>query len=167
VSRDIMIHSKNHADGTSGMRIGTITLGTGDQQRAIEFYTRLLGCAADYDSSGVARFKLQGSWLALYPRDELARYCGVKDADSGAAGFRAVTMSVNVASSAQVDEIVERATLAGARIVQAPCEVSWGGYVAWIADPEEHLWEFVFNPRRAATNQAPAVQDPTRREPLR
>jgi hypothetical protein len=144
------------------MQISAITLGTSNQQRAIEFYTQLLGCAPDSDRSGVAYFKLQGSWLALYPRDQLARYCGVNDPGPSpdGEGFRAVTMSVNVASSAQVDEIVSRAIGAGARIVQAPGAVSWGGYVAWIADPEEHLWEFVFNPRRPA-------EDLTMREPPR
>lgn len=134
------------------MQISAITLGTRDQQRAIEFYTQLLLCSPEIDRSEVAYFKLQGSWLALYPRDDLARYCGVGDADATSSddGFRAVTMSVNVASSEAVDESVARATQAGARLVQAPGEVSWGGYVAWIADPDEHLWEFVFNPKRSS-----------------
>ena len=132
------------------MRISAITLGTSDQQRAVEFYTQLLACAPENDRSGVAYFKLQGSWLALYPRDELARYCGVGERDPrpGNEGFRAVTLSVNVASTALVDATVLRASQAGARIVQAPGEASWGGYIAWIADPDEHLWEFVFNPQR-------------------
>ena len=132
------------------MKINAITLGTSDQERAVEFYTQLLACAPEKDRSGVAYFKLQGSWLALYPRDELVRYCGVDDPSPkhGNEGFRAVTLSVNVASSALVDESVLRASQAGARIVQAPREASWGGYIAWIADPDEHLWEFVFNPKR-------------------
>ena len=133
------------------MQISAITIGTVDQQQSVAFYTQLLGCEPECDRSGVAYFKLQGSWLALYPRAELADYCGVENGPTTASegGFRAVTMSINVASRGQVDAAVARATRAGARVVQAANEASWGGYVAWIADPEEHLWEFVFNPKRS------------------
>ncbi|MFT5174746.1 MAG: catechol 2,3-dioxygenase-like lactoylglutathione lyase family enzyme, partial [Gammaproteobacteria bacterium] len=136
-------------------QISTITLGTRNQARAVDFYTKLLQRDADTDRSGVAYFKLQGSWLALYPRADLAAYCGVDThaKDTSDAQFRAVTVSVNVASTAQVDATVARAKRAGARVVQAAGTASWGGYVAWIADPDEHLWEFVFNPKRVSDHR--------------
>jgi catechol 2,3-dioxygenase-like lactoylglutathione lyase family enzyme len=132
------------------MQISTITLGTSDQTRSVDFYTRLLQCEADNDRAGVAYFKLQGSWLALCPRAQLAQYCGVDTCATETEGvqFRAVTVSVNIASAAQVDAIVARASGAGARVVQAPGAASWGGYIAWIADLDDHRWEFVFNPKR-------------------
>ena len=137
------------------MQISTITLGTRDQARAVDFYTQLLQRDCEADRSGVAYFKLQGSWLALYPRADLAAYCGVDTlaADTSDAQFRAVTISVNLASTAQVDAIVARAQRAGARVVQAAGSASWGGYVACIADPDEHLWEFVFNPTRVSDHR--------------
>lgn len=41
-----------------------------------------------------------------------------------------------------VDRAFERATAAGASTVQAPVQQPWG-YVATIADPDAHLWQFI------------------------
>ena len=32
-------------------------------------------------------------------------------------------------------------------MIKAPATVSWGGYCSWIADPDGHLWEIVWNPK--------------------
>lgn len=124
------------------MRISVITLATSDQQRASDFYRALLECEPTRDRSGVTYFKLDGCWLALYPRAELARYCGV--APTGA-NFEGITVSVNLASTQEVTAAVERARSAGATVVREPGPVDWGGYIAWIADPDQHLWELVYN----------------------
>ena len=126
------------------MRISTVTLATGDQDRSCLFYETFLGSPARRDGSGVIYFPLEGSWLALFPRGELARYCGV---DGAGQGFEGVTLSVNLDSPEAVDAAAHRARTAGATLVREPGPVSWGGYIAWIADPDGHLWELVFNPK--------------------
>lgn len=127
----------------ASMRISVITLATSDQQRSCDFYRAMLACEPQRDRSGVTYFKLDGCWLALYPRAELARYCGVAPAGSG---FEGITVSVNLASAQEVSTAVERARGAGAAVVREPGKVDWGGYIAWIADPDQHLWELVYNP---------------------
>ena len=113
------------------MRIGVVTLATADLERASSFYRALLEQSPTVDRSGVVYFRLPGASLALFPR-----------------GFGGVTLSVNLASAAAVDAAAARATAAGARMVRAPGPADWGGHIAWISDPDGHLWELVFNPRR-------------------
>jgi catechol 2,3-dioxygenase-like lactoylglutathione lyase family enzyme len=54
-------------------RISIITLGVADLQRSITFYGFGLGLPTNYkNGGGIAFFQLNGTWLALYPFDELA-----------------------------------------------------------------------------------------------
>jgi len=48
-------------------------------------------------------------------------------------------MNLEAATTAGVDEIVERAHQAGAEIVTAPAQQPWG-YAGAFADPDGHLW---------------------------
>ncbi|MEE8303995.1 MAG: VOC family protein [Candidatus Tectomicrobia bacterium] len=125
-------------------RISVITLGVSDMQRAIHFYRDGLGFPLRDDKPPVAYFQLDGTWLALFPRNSLAHYANV--APDGH-GFTGVTLSCNVPSRQVVDQTVEQAEAAGATVVKQPAEFSWGGYAGWFADPDGYLWEIVWNPR--------------------
>jgi len=126
------------------MRISVVTLATADQDRATRFYEALLETQGRSDRSGVTYFPLEGAWLALYPRRDLARYCGV---EADGQGFEGVTVSVNLDSAAAVDATTARARAAGATVVRSPGAAHWGGHIAWIADADGHLWELVYNPK--------------------
>jgi PhnB protein len=39
-----------------------------------------------------------------------------------------------------VDQTVERATAAGARVLMPPTDQFWGDRTAWIIDPSSHVW---------------------------
>ena len=125
-------------------RISVITLGVDDMERATRFYRDGLGLPMRDDKPPVVYFQLHGSWLALYPRKALARYANVP---ANGEGFAAITLSCNVASKEEVDNTVAAAEQAGATVVNPPRTVAWGGYSAWFADPDNHLWEIVYNPR--------------------
>ena len=130
---------------TSLPGISVITLGVADIERSERFYMDGFGLEHARPPKGIVYFKLSGTQLALFPRDSLARYAGVEPTAPG--GFTGTTLSCNVASRAAVDGLVARAEAAGAVVVKAPETVSWGGYCAWIADPDGHLWEIVWNPK--------------------
>lgn len=125
-------------------RISVITLGVTDMERATRFYRDGLGLPIRDDKPPVVYFQLEGTWLALFPREALAAYANVS---SDRDGFDGVTLSVNVASREAVDRTVAAAERAGARVVNAPHASGWGGYTGWFADPDGHLWEIVWNPR--------------------
>lgn len=125
-------------------KIGLVTLGVADLERSATFYRTLGWEPRDYDpSAGVVFFELEGSWLSLYPREELARDVGV---DAGGTGFRGFTLAHNEPSPAEVDRVFAEAIAAGAKPVKVPQPVFWGGYSGYFADPDGFLWEIAHNP---------------------
>ena len=124
-------------------RISMITLGVRDMEASIKFYQDGLGFPKMESPPEVAFFTLNGSWLGLYSRESLAEDAGVSPEGSGFPGF---TLSHNVVSEADVDQIIERAGLAGASSVKPPQKASWGGYHGYFKDPDGYLWEVAYNP---------------------
>lgn len=126
-------------------KISIITLGVDDLGRATRFYADGLGLPRyEFEDGNISFFSLEGTWLALYPRDELARDIGL-DASSPT-GFSGITLAHNVASKEEVNAVLAQAVSAGATLVKPAEEVFWGGYSGYFQDPEGHYWEVAFNP---------------------
>jgi catechol 2,3-dioxygenase-like lactoylglutathione lyase family enzyme len=124
-------------------KMSIVTLGVQDVRRAVAFYLAL-GFPPHRDTEGDhVMFRLEGTWLAVFPRDGLAADATVP-ADGG--GFSGVTLAHCVASKAAVDATIEEARRAGARVVKPGSDVEWGGYSGYFADPDGHLWEIAWNP---------------------
>jgi hypothetical protein len=124
-------------------RISMITLGVSDLQESIRFYEQGLGLPKMDSPPEAAFFTLNGSWLGLYGRKSLAEDARVPADGSGFAGF---TIAHNVDSEAGVDELMEQAVAAGAKLVKPAHKVFWGGYSGYFADPDGYLWEVAHNP---------------------
>ena len=124
-------------------RISMITLGVGDIQRSIEFYERGLGFPRMDSPPEVAFFTLSGTWLGLYGRDALAADAQVGAVSGGFAGF---SLSHNVSSEDEVDQVMSQAASAGAVVTKAARKTEWGGYAGYFADPDGYLWEVAHNP---------------------
>ncbi|OIQ70956.1 glyoxalase-like domain protein [mine drainage metagenome] len=123
-------------------RVTLITLGVADLARAKAFYAAL-GWEPRLAPEGVVFYQMNGAVLGLFGLDDLA-------ADQGRAGARlgtgAVTLAQNFESEAEVDAAYQLALQAGAAGLKAPEKVFWGGYSAYFADPDGHVWELAMNP---------------------
>ncbi|HLZ84658.1 MAG TPA: VOC family protein [Caulobacteraceae bacterium] len=121
-------------------KISIITLGVADVARSMRFYRDGLGFPThNYtDGDDFAMFALEGSWLALYPREALAEDAQVGSAGSGFPGF---SLAHNEPSPEAVDAAFAEALAVGATAVKRPEKVFWGGYSGYFADPDGHLWE--------------------------
>lgn len=124
-------------------RISMITLGVRDLEASIRFYEQGLGLPRMESPPEVAFFTLNGTWLGLYGREALAEDAGVSPDGSGFAG---IALAHNLSSEAEVDELLEQAVAAGARLVKPGQKVFWGGYSGYVADPDGYLWEVAHNP---------------------
>lgn len=124
-------------------RISMITLGVRDLEESVCFYERGLGLPRMDSPPEVAFFTLKGSWLGLYGRESLAEDAGIPADGTGFAGF---TIAHNVDSEAAVDELLEQAISAGAKLVKPAQKVLWGGYSGYFSDPDGYLWEVAHNP---------------------
>lgn len=131
-------------------RITVLTLGVDDLEKSVEFYRDGLGLATEgiigteFENGAVAFFDLQnGLKLALWPRQSIAVDTGLP-LDSR--GSHELTIGHNVSSKEEVLALMKQAEKAGARIVKAATETFYGGFAGYFMDPDEHLWEVVFNP---------------------
>jgi catechol 2,3-dioxygenase-like lactoylglutathione lyase family enzyme len=131
--------------------ISVITLGVRDLARALVFYRDGLGwptegiIGTEFEGGAVVFFRLtNGSILALWPLEELARDAGLPVAELGPPAF---SLGHNVRSKAEVDQILAQAAQAGATITDPAHDRVWGGYSGYFRDLDGHLWDIVWNPQ--------------------
>jgi uncharacterized protein len=141
-------------------RIDVITLAVDDLERALAFYRDGLGLespgvigtefAGDETTpaGAAAMFELQGGLvLALYPRAELAKDASVPYGPPTTGEF---SIGHAVPTRADVDAVLARAEAAGATVTGPPYERPWGIYSGYFRDPDGHLWEILWSPRRGS-----------------
>lgn len=125
-------------------RITFITLGVNDLSVSIDFYENKFGwIRSEMSNESLILYHLNGIHIALYSREELAQDATV---DAYGEGFKGFTISYNVWSEAEVDELIKSLGQKDVKIIKAPQKVFWGGYSSYIADPDGYLWEIAFNP---------------------
>lgn len=125
-------------------RLSLVTLGVSDLDRSIAFYETLGWTRSMKAAEGVAFFQMGGIGLSLYPDDELAEDASV--AVRASDGFRSVSLGHNVRERHEVDSVTQAMVAAGGTLLKAPEEKFWGGYSAYVADPDGHAWEIAWNP---------------------
>jgi len=132
-------------------RISLITLGVADLEVSLRFYRDGLGLATqgivgtEFEHGAVAFFDLQANLkLALWPRRSLAKDSGLALGNPSALEF---SIGHNLASKAEVDQVMAQAEKAGAAIVKPAQDTFWGGYAGYFQDPDGHLWEIAWNPQ--------------------
>jgi uncharacterized protein len=130
--------------------ITLLTIGVDDLERSVRFYRDGLGfptkgiMGEQFEHGAVAFFDLKaGLKLAVWPRSSLAHDAGLAKSDPSPTEF---SIGHNVSSEGEVDEVMQRAERAGARIVKPARKTFWGGYAGYFQDPDQHLWEIAFNP---------------------
>lgn len=126
-------------------KISLITFGARDLPKMVAFYRDGLGFPTHNYTPGddMVMFRLEGTWLGLFPREELAKDATIPAEGSG---FSGVAVAHNAPSKADVDRVFAEALAAGATAVKTPEDVFWGGYSGYFADPEGNLWEVAWNP---------------------
>ena len=123
-------------------RISLITLGVADLGAARAFYEALGWECKEVEETVFVQ--AGGSAVVLWGREKLADDARVEDA--GADGFGGIALAQNVRSREEVDEVVAAAVAAGARVPKPAAETFYGGYAAYFADLDGHLWEIAHNP---------------------
>jgi catechol 2,3-dioxygenase-like lactoylglutathione lyase family enzyme len=132
-------------------RITVITIGVDDLERSLRFYRDGLGLATEgiigkeFEDGAVAFFDLQaGLKLAIWPRKSVSHDSGIPLSGPSPTEF---TLGHNVSSKGEVDAVMEQAKNAGAVIAKPAQKTFWGGYAGYFKDPDNHLWEIVWNPQ--------------------
>jgi predicted lactoylglutathione lyase len=123
-----------------------IGLPIADRQTSYTFYRDALGLdpvgePADDGVPEPLQFDLnEGARIMLVPTGGFGWVIG--DHQVAAAGTSECVLSITTETDAGVDDLIARASEAGATIVTAPGPQPWG-YVGTFADPDGHLWMVV------------------------
>ena len=132
-------------------RVTVLTLGVDDLERAVTFYRDGLGLPTqgivgrEFAHGAVAFFDVQGGLrLALWERDNIAYDAALPTSGHSPTEF---TIGHNVRTKDEVDAVMAQAKEAGATVVKPAGATFWGGYAGYFQDPDDHLWEVVWNPQ--------------------
>lgn len=126
-------------------RVSFITLVIADLEATRRFYVEGLGWTPAFeDSDEVLMFKV-GQHLVLSLWTEAGFEAEVGPVQRGE-GIAPITLSHNLATTAQVDAVLADARAAGASPVADAVQREWGGYSGYFADPDGFRWEIAYNP---------------------
>ena len=125
-------------------RISFVTLAVADVERSRAFYVDGLGWSPEVLVPGEVLMIRAGERLVLSLWSEAGFEAEVGPVRRGE-GVVPVTLAHNVATAAEVDEVLALAGSLGAE-VSAGREREWGGYTGYFADPDGFRWEIATNP---------------------
>ncbi|WP_373331535.1 VOC family protein [Salmonirosea aquatica] len=124
-------------------RFSVITLGVDNLPAQLAFYKTKLGWESVAENKTIVFFKMNGFLFSLLDRKALAEGSGVQ---AEGQGFRSITLSYNVSSTEQVDQLHEQFKANGITILKAPTDTPFGGYYFTFADLENNVLEVAYNP---------------------
>lgn len=125
-------------------RVSFITLAVRDRAASRRFYLDGLNWIAEMDEEDVIMIRV-GEKLVLSLWDETSFTAEVGGAPARD-GVPPLTLAHNVATKAEVDDVLATAEAAGAANVGEAQEREWGGYTGYFADPDGYRWEVAYNP---------------------
>ena len=125
-------------------RVSFITLAVADVARSHQFYIDGLGWEPElYVPGEVLMIRAaEKVVLSLWSAQEFEEEVGPINRGDGVAP---ITLSHNVATDAEVDEILALARSLGVE-ASAGQRRTWGGYTGYFADPDGFRWEIAMNP---------------------
>jgi catechol 2,3-dioxygenase-like lactoylglutathione lyase family enzyme len=126
-------------------RVSFITLAVADLDRSRAFYVDGLGWNAELFVPGEVLMIRAGDKLVLSLWSEDGFEAEVGPIRRGE-GLAPITLSHNVVTEAEVDEILALAASIGAVSVGEARQREWGGYTGYFADPDGFRWEIATNP---------------------
>lgn len=127
--------------------VSAILLGVQDMDRAKRFYTEGLGWKIKNDYGVSVFFESDGaSPVGFYAREGLAEQVGTGHEGNG---FSGLVLTYVVRAEARVDEVLEEAQKAGAKVLKPAGALPWGGYGGTFADLDGYIWSVSYSARGA------------------
>ncbi len=121
-----------------------VTLGVKNIKEARAFYENGLGWKISSASNEhIVFIQLNSIVLTLYSRAALAQDANLKNEPSS---FGGITLSYNARTKTDVEQALEMAKKAGAKILKPAQDVFWGGFSGYFADLDGYAWEIAWNP---------------------
>ena len=123
-------------------QLGIITLGIKDLVHSKRFYIGGFGWEAIHEDKETAMYQMNGFVLSTWLQSELEQDLTKFDLHRGGA----ITLAHVVNSPDKVQECLDKLSNYGGNIIRRSDSPSHGGMRGYIADPDEHIWEIIYNP---------------------
>lgn len=127
---------------TIQQQISVVTLGVADLERSKRFYAHGFGWTPVFENEEIVFFQMNGFVLGLWLLSALA---GDMQRQL-TAGRGAVSLGHNVRTEAEVQPIIDQLVAHGGTLLKAPVAPPFGGLQGYVADPDDHAWDIVWNP---------------------
>ena len=122
------------------LKITDVCLLVEDIQRAVDFYTKVLGFRLRRRAEGFADFHSDGVTLAAWELDHINRHCGVSNVRAPSKAHKAC-IAIRLATTADIDAMFDRLTAHGVHFVSEPSDYPWNARCAYFTDPDDNVWE--------------------------
>lgn len=123
-------------------RVSFITLAVADVARSRAFYVDGLGWQPIFEGVDVLMLPVaERVVLSLWSIEGFTAEIG----EAPAPGLAPITLAHNLATPAEVDDVLAEAALLGAP-VSPGVQREWGGYSGYFTDPDGFRWEIAVNP---------------------
>lgn len=105
-----------------------------DFNKSFSFYKNTLGLKVNSQEGKFANFKLEGTELAIFQKDEATAMFPKENMGNGG----------GIVIGFQVDDVkktCEEMKTKGVEIFEGPKKTEWGQTVAYFNDPDDNIWE--------------------------
>ncbi|MBF4160189.1 VOC family protein [Nocardioides acrostichi] len=119
-------------------RLSLITLAVADLAASRAFYIDGLGWEPFLEADDVLMVRTgKHLLLSLWTREGFTAEVGAPMAG----GIAPVTLAHNLATDAEVDDVITTMVAAGGTLGEAGTRRVWGGYSGYVLDPDGYRWE--------------------------
>lgn len=122
------------------LRITDICLLVADIERAVQFYTRVLGFRLRRRAEGFADFHSDGVTLAAWELGHMSAHSGVANVKAPPRAHKAC-VAVRLATPADIDAMHDRLQALGVAFAGPPADYPWNARCAYFTDPDDNVWE--------------------------
>lgn len=132
-------------------RINCISLPVESLEKSLEFYRYGIGLPTDGiddippDDDHLALLLEGGLYLVLLQRNGFSDVTKLAKSTTASAGSSECILTYFASSKDEVDSILHRGANHGGIAQDSPTQEDWG-YCGYIKDPDDHLWEIMYNP---------------------
>lgn len=123
-------------------RVAIITLGINDLSRSKKFYIDGFGWKTTHEDKETVMYQMNGFILSTWLQSELEKDI----TKSGLHRGGALTLAHLVDSPNKVQKYIDKLSNYGGKILRPSDSPSHGGVRGYITDPDDHIWEIIYNP---------------------
>ena len=122
-------------------QISVITLGIADIARSKRFYVDGFGWTPVFETPDIVFYQMNGLMLGTWLTPALET-----DMQRAVSRPGAFALAHNVPAQHDVQPLLDRLAARGGRLLRAGDAPPHGGFLGYVADPDDHAWEIAYNP---------------------